>query len=44
VFEVPEDEIDTIKQLVVERMEHVHELKVPLKVDVGTGPNWRDLE
>ena len=44
VFEVPEQEIDTIKQLVVERMEHVHELKVPLKVDVGTGPNWRDLE
>jgi len=44
VFEVPEDEIDTMKQLVVQRMEHVHELKVPLKVDVGTGPNWRDLE
>jgi DNA polymerase-1 len=44
VFEVPEDEIDTIKQLVVQQMEHVHELKVPLKVDVGIGPNWRDLE
>jgi DNA polymerase-1 len=44
VFEVPEDEVDTMKQLVVQRMEHVHELKVPLKVDVGTGPNWRDLE
>jgi DNA polymerase-1 len=44
VFEVPEDEIDTIKQLVVRQMEHVHELKVPLKVDVGIGRNWRDLE
>jgi len=44
VFEVPEHEIDTMKQLVVQRMEHVHELKVPLKVDIGTGPNWRDLE
>ena len=44
VFEVPEDEIDTIRQLVVQHMEHVHELKVPLKVDVGMGPNWRDLE
>ncbi|MGA8876692.1 MAG: DNA polymerase, partial [Candidatus Korobacteraceae bacterium] len=44
VFEVPEDEIDTIRQLVVQQMEHVHELKVPLKVDVGIGPNWRDLE
>jgi DNA polymerase-1 len=44
VFEVPDQEVDTIKQLVVRQMEHVHELKVPLKVDVGIGPNWRDLE
>ncbi len=44
VFEVPEAEVDTMKTLVTERMEHVHELKVPLKVDVGVGPNWRDLE
>jgi len=44
VFEVPEAEIDTMKKLVAERMENAHELKVPLKVDVGVGPNWRDLE
>lgn len=44
VFEVPEQEVDTVRQLVVQQMEHVHELKVPLKVDVGIGPNWRDLE
>jgi len=44
VFEVPEAEIDTMKRLVAERMEEVHQLKVPLKVDVGVGPNWRDLE
>ncbi len=44
VFEVAEDEIDTMKRLVTERMEQVHDLKVPLKVDVGVGPNWRDLE
>jgi len=25
-------------------MEEVHELKVPLKVELGVGPNWRDLE
>jgi len=43
VFEVPEGEVDTMKQLVVQRMENVRELKVPLKVDVGTGPNWRDM-
>jgi DNA polymerase I len=44
VFEVPEDEVDTMKRLVSERMENVHALKVPLKVEVGVGPNWRDLE
>ena len=44
VFEVPEAEIDTMKRLVTERMENVYQLKVPLKVDVGVGPNWRDLE
>ena len=44
VFEVAEDEVDTMKRLVTEHMEQVHELKVPLKVEVGVGPNWRDLE
>ena len=44
VFEVPEGEVDTMKQMVTGQMEHVHELKVPLKVEVGIGPNWRDLE
>jgi DNA polymerase I len=44
VFEVPNEEADTVKRLVSERMENVHILKVPLKVEVGIGPNWRDLE
>jgi len=44
VFEVPEAEIEAMKQLVVEKMENAFELKVPLKVDVGVGANWRDLE
>jgi DNA polymerase-1 len=44
VFEVAEKEVDTMKRLVAEHMEQVHELKVPLKVEVGVGPNWRDLE
>jgi DNA polymerase-1 len=44
VFEVPEDEVDTMKRLVSERMENVPALKVPLRVEVGVGPNWRDLE
>ena len=44
VFEVPESEIDTMRRLVREHMEHVHELAIPLLVEVGVGPNWRDLE
>jgi DNA polymerase-1 len=44
VFEVPQDEVDTMKRLVTERMENVYALKVPLKVEVGVGKNWRDLE
>ncbi len=44
VFEVPEAELEAVKQLVTQQMEDVYELKVPLKVELGTGPNWRDLE
>jgi DNA polymerase I len=44
VFEVSQAELDAMKQLVVEHMEKVFELKVPLKVEVGVGTNWRDLE
>ena len=44
VFEVPEAEIDTMRTLVREHMEKAHTLDVPLLVDIGVGPNWRDLE
>jgi DNA polymerase-1 len=44
VFEVPEGEIETMRQLVMDQMENVYPLRVPLKVEVGVGPNWRDLE
>jgi DNA polymerase I len=44
VFEVPEAEADIMKSLVKEEMEQVHPLHVPLQVDIGVGPNWRDLE
>jgi len=44
VFEVPEAELDIIRSLVREEMENVHQLAVPLLVEIGTGPNWRDLE
>ncbi len=44
VFEVPENELDTIRPLVREHMEKFHELAVPLQVEMGVGPNWRDLD
>jgi DNA polymerase-1 len=40
VLEVPEDERADTETLVREVMEHVCELRVPLTVDVGFGPNW----
>jgi DNA polymerase I len=43
VFEVPEKEIEWMRLLVREHMEKVHELAVPLQVEMGVGPNWRDL-
>jgi DNA polymerase-1 len=44
VFEVPHDEVDEMRALVCDQMENVYELKVPLKVEIGAGPNWRDVE
>jgi DNA polymerase-1 len=44
VFEVPENEIERMQSLVREQMERVHQLTVPLLVEIGIGPNWRDLE
>ena len=44
VFEVPQDELEEMRSLVCDKMENVYELKVPLKVEIGAGPNWRDVE
>ena len=44
LFEAPEKEKSKLEKLVREEMEGVHELLVPLVVEVGVGPNWRDLE
>ncbi|MGI9102895.1 MAG: DNA polymerase I [Terriglobales bacterium] len=44
VFEAPEKEVEDLHALVREQMEQVHRLKVPLLVEIGVGPNWRDLE
>ena len=40
VFEVPTDQIEPMKQIVVEQMQSAMELSVPLKVDANTGTDW----
>jgi DNA polymerase I len=44
VFEVPPEELETMRALVKDRMEQVVELRVPLVVDIGVGPNWLDAK
>jgi DNA polymerase-1 len=44
LFDVPENEVERVGDLVREEMEGVIELKVPLVADCGVGVNWRDME
>lgn len=44
VFDVPPSEVEIMRELVKHEMESVVVLSVPIEVDVGVGPNWRDLE
>lgn len=44
LLEVPDDELDEVKQLVREIMEHVYpELSVPLDVGISAGRNWEEM-
>ncbi|MDQ1607457.1 MAG: polymerase [Microbacteriaceae bacterium] len=40
VFEVAEGEWDALSAIVTHRMSTAAELRVPLEVQIGTGPNW----
>jgi DNA polymerase-1 len=42
VFEVPQEELLKMEQLVEEEMSHAVDLKVPLKVDISYGANWSE--
>ena len=44
VLEVPLGERDAVEALVCRVMENAAELRVPLVVDVGFGPNWADAK
>ena len=40
VFDAHQDEVETLKALVEDKMIHAMELDVPLVVDINTGNNW----
>lgn len=42
LLEVPDEELSAAKNLVIEEMEGVMPLAVPLKADSGAGKNWRE--
>ena len=44
LFEAPTKERSKLEKLVQEEMEGVYKLAVPLVVEIGAGPNWRDLD
>ena len=44
IFEVPQDEMELMKQLVPQKMSSAIQLTVPVKVDIKFGPNWGSME
>ncbi len=42
IFEVPDDELDLLTEVVRERMEGAAELAVPLTVDISDGQSWAE--
>jgi DNA polymerase-1 len=44
VFEVPENELSEMRQLVPEMMVNAIKLSIPLKVDTKVGKNWGEME
>lgn len=44
IFDVCENEIEIMKELIVSSMENAIDIKVPLKVEYGLGKNWYELK
>jgi len=44
VFEAPEAELDRAQAVVREEMEGAYPMRVPLKVDLGVGQNWKEAK
>jgi DNA polymerase I len=44
LFELPSGEQEKLAAMVRKEMEGVYPLAVPLAVEIGVGPNWRDMD
>jgi len=44
VVEAPDAELDAAREMVRQEMEGVHAMRVPLRVDVGVGKNWKEAK
>ncbi|MGH9355748.1 MAG: DNA polymerase I [Terriglobia bacterium] len=44
VLEAPDAEVESARNLIQTEMEGVHPLRVPVRVDIGVGANWRDAK
>jgi DNA polymerase-1 len=44
VFEAPDSELDRAKEIVRQEMEGAYAMRVPLKVDLGVGQNWKEAK
>lgn len=42
IFEIPDNEIEQFKPIVLDAMQNVFQLKVPLVVDIKLGKNWKE--
>lgn len=43
VLECPQHEVEPVTAIVRDCMQSAYSLRVPLKVDIEVGPNWRDM-
>ena len=44
LFEIPREQVEAEREMIVSKMTGAIKLDVPLKVDVGVGANWMDAK
>ena len=40
VFDVPHNEVEIVKPIIMENMKNAIKTEVPIMVEIGTGSNW----